>query len=106
MCGSWFWGGKDKRLVLAFGSEEVGEEGEDEDEDEADDQAGAVGRRGLLVSACFVSRGKREMGRRMGRGVPVCHAGGGDEVAREMRVVFVRSGAWAMGRRSGVAARR
>jgi len=46
------------------------------------------------------------MGRRMGRGVPVCHAGGGDEVAREMRVVFVRSGAWAMGRRSGVAARR
>lgn len=34
--------GGDKRLVLAFGSEEVGEEGEDEDEDEADYDAGAV----------------------------------------------------------------
>lgn len=39
----------DKRLVLAFGSEEVGEEGEDEDEDEADYQAGAVGKGGVLV---------------------------------------------------------
>lgn len=37
-------GGGNKRLVLAFGSEEVGEEGEDEDEDEADDQACAVER--------------------------------------------------------------
>ena len=47
--GSWVvdWEGRgDKRLVLAFGSEEVGEEGEDEDEDEADYQAGAVWRRG------------------------------------------------------------
>lgn len=39
-------GGGDERLVLAFGSEEVGEEGEDEDEDEADDQACARERGG------------------------------------------------------------
>lgn len=41
-------------------------------------------------------------GRWMGGGVPVCHAGGGDGVARWLRVVFVRSSAWAMGMRSGV----
>lgn len=48
-------GREDKRLVLAFRSEEVGEEGEDEDEDEADYQAGAVGRRGISKSVlCFL----------------------------------------------------
>lgn len=48
------WGGEwigDKRLVLALGSEEIGEEGEDEDEDEADYQAGAVREGGVSERA-------------------------------------------------------
>ncbi len=49
----WIMGreGGNKRLVLAFGSEEVGEEGEDEDEDEADYQAGAVREGGVSERA-------------------------------------------------------
>ena len=57
------WGGEmgDIRLVLAFGREEVCEEGEDDDEDEADYEACAG--RGVLVEDNMEER-LRELGRR------------------------------------------